>query len=179
MRLKEERTLILVEIILLIFVVLTGVGVQICSIKIDGYNSELLVKQTNISIVESVRISQKLSSLRYLFAVFADANVDVGYEAASGDASLHPDYKKIVEQYKSGKITKIEYFNQLSVRHNRDSLALRSDYLRLMAERDQLIKNKPIWVYVRSVLFILQFIAIIIAIVMYYWMHQSIQKRIK
>ena len=179
MRLKEERTIILVEILLLIFVVLTGVGVQVCSIQIDGHNSKLLGKLSNINLVENIRISQKLSSLRYLFAVFADANVDVDYEEASGDARLHPDYKKIVEQYKSGKITKSEYFNQLSVRHNRDSLALRAEYLKLMAERDQLIKDKPIWVKVRAVLFILQFTVIVISIAMYYWMHQSIRKRIK
>lgn len=179
MRLKEERTLVLVEILLLIFVVLTGVGVQVCSIQIDGHNSELLEKLSNINRVENARVSQKLSSLKYLFAGFADANVDVGYGETLANASLHPDYKKIVEQYKSGQIKKTEYFNQLSVRHNRDSLALQAEYKKLMAERNQLIKNKPVWAKVRSVLFILQLTVIAISISIYYGMHQSIRKRIK
>jgi hypothetical protein len=179
MRLKEERTLVLVEILLLIFVVLTGVAVQVCSIQIDAHNSELLGKLSTLNLAENVRVSQKLSSLKYLFAAFADANVDVGFEEAYGDANLHPDYKKIVEQYESGAITKGEYFNRLSVRHNRDSMALRAEYLKLLAEKDQLMQTKPICFKVRSVLFILQFAAIVISIAMYYWIHQSIRKRIK
>ena len=98
MRLIEERNLVLAEIILLIFVILTGVGIQLCSIQIDGHNSELLTKISTINIVENVRISQKLSSVRYLLAALADANVEVGYEEAFNDKNLHPDYKKIVER---------------------------------------------------------------------------------
>ena len=93
-------------------VVLAGEGIHLCSIQIDAHNSELMGTLSDINHVENVRINQKLESLRYLFAASANANVDVAYDEAMGSSTLNSEYKQIVEQYRTGGITKNAYFNR-------------------------------------------------------------------
>jgi hypothetical protein len=179
MKLREEKKLIIIEVVLLMFVALTGIGIQLCSNQIDNYNSKLLQQDSLLNLTENVRISQKISSLKYLFCVFTDANVDVDFEEAYSNPDLDAEYIQIVKDYESGKISKNDYFNKLSVKHNRENYALFKKYLSLLKGRELLTQNKPIWLKVRDVLFVFQFGAVTASILIYYFVYKSIDKRPK
>jgi len=179
MRLTEEKSLIKTEVILLTFVVLTGIGVQICSNKIDSYSSELLKQFSLLNLTENERLGQKVSSLRYLFSVFANANVDVDFDEAYGNPNLDEEYKHIIKEFESGKISKLEYFNKLSVKHNKTSYGLYKKYLTLNKEKELLLQERPIWYSIRNIFFVLQFGAIIFALAIYYFIFKSISSRTK
>ena len=179
MRLVEEKKLVRVEILILIFVVLTGIAVQFCAIKADAHNAALLNKMSEQNLTENVRISQKVSSLRYLLAAYADANVEVGIDEVNSIPHLDTALKKIVEDFDSGEISKLEYFNRLSLRHNRISISLHADYLRLQKEKEKLLQNTPVWSRIQYFIFVVQFVAISIAIFVYFLIYKSISCRAK
>lgn len=179
MRLVEEKRLIRVELIILAFVVLSGVAIQYCSLEAEAHNAELLHKIADIDLTENVRISQKVSSLRYLLAAYAGADVAVDSAEVDSTQLLDPEFKRIVGDYKSGRITKQDYFNKLSVRHNRKSLELHEVYLSLLKEKNNLIRDEPVCSSLRYILSAVQFVAILFAIYIYYLIYRSIDKRTK
>ena len=120
-----------------------------------------------------------MSSLRYLLAAFANANVEVNVDDTNDTAHLDSVLIKIVEDYKSGSISKLEYYNSLSVRHNRISIALHDEYLGFLKEKDDLLKNTPIWSSIRYLLFAVQFATILAAIFVYFLIYRSISSRVR
>jgi hypothetical protein len=143
MRLIEEQKLVRVELVMLVFVVLAGVGIQYCTFKAEEHRAKLLDNMSNIGLTENVRISQKVSSLRYLLSAYADANVEVNSDELDGTRSLDSELAKIANDYLAGRITKIDYFNKLSLRHNEKSKELHKMYLLLLKEKSELLQNPP------------------------------------
>ena len=178
MKLIEERKLIIIEIILLTFVTFLSVGLQICDNNINNYQNNLHSKQIELNTIEAVRISQKISSLKYFTAAFFNANLDyIDYNDVSSNDTLRLEFKKIVQQYKNGEIDKNEYFNKLSVEHNRNAIRIGKAYSDASKEIQQLYNSPPKSLNIRSILFIIQFIAIIISIIIYLLIYKSIYTR--
>jgi hypothetical protein len=105
--------------------------------------------------------------------------VDVDSDKVDSIRSLDPELARIANDYVSGNITKRDYFNKLSVTHQRRSIELHKEYLMLQNERSELLQNVPVWSKLRYILSAVQFIAILVAILVYFLIYRSISIRTK
>ncbi len=173
MKIFNEMKLVRIEIILLIFVTLIGAVIQISDYFINNYNDDLLKKQSEINLIENQRISQKLSSLRYLSAAFYNANVNPNFDKTYSDPILGRELKQVVRAYQNNEISKIDYFNQLSVIHNRNSERFYEKYKFAKEEYESMLEEKPLWIIIRATLFTLLFAGIIISLMILVFIYNS------
>lgn len=177
MRLIEEKKLVKGELLILVFVVLTGVGIQFCSLEIATHKSKLLSKISELSLTESVRISHKVSSFRYQLSAFTDANLGVDSAQVESLRLLDPQLAEILNEYTAGRISKNEYFNRLSIRHYSKSHELQEISFKLLKEKNHLLQNPPVWSSLQYILSTVQFVAILGAIFVYFLIYRSISNR--
>ncbi len=176
MRLVEERTSIVVQLIMLLFIVLSGIAIQYCYSRIADHNNWILTKALHVNRIESERISQKLSSVRYLVAAYANATVNLD-ESRSSHGIDSSEFMPILEDFKSGRIDDKEYANRMSVAHNRRGNQIARKYENELTKLGQRIDKGTKWTFVKQALVVIQILAIFVAAVMYSQMLSSIRER--
>ena len=176
MRLVEERTSIVVQLVMLLLILLVGIGIQYCDSRIADHNTWILLKALHVNRIESERISQRLSSVRYFMAAQANAVVELDESRSSGGADLS-EFMPIVEAWKSREIDNREYAIRMSVAHNRRSQQIRRKYENELTNLGQLITNGTNWTFVKRILVVIQILAVVIAAVLYIGLLNSIQSR--
>ncbi|MCB2230361.1 hypothetical protein KQH82_06575 [bacterium] len=179
MRLVEEKKMILAEAVILLTVGLIGVFVHVASLKTDEYNSSLLRIDAELSQLQSKRISQKLSSIRYTIAALARADITVDSEQVDSVLLADTTLWRLSRDYSSGEISSQTYFNDMAQIHYHYSLGFYREYQSLEQRRDQLRENVPFWSPLRYILLATQVIAIPIAFFLYSRIFTSISSRSK
>ena len=178
MKLVEEKKSLFVQLVSLIFIILSGIAIQYCDGKIFDHNNEILKQALEVNRIESERISQKLKSVRYLIFALAPGTITIDEESYSSQSNIS-DFIPIVENYKNGKIDKKEYGNQMSVAHNRRSLRIAKKYIAQLAELRKKIATGTKWTAAKHILFAIQLIAVCTAAFMYRHLLISIGQRTK
>ena len=176
MRLIEERISIAVQLISLLFIVLTGIAIQYCDSKIADHNNGILTTALHVNRIESERISQKLSSVRYLVAAQANATVTLD-DSRSSLGINSSEFVPILDDYKNGRIDDKEYANRMSVAHNRRSNEIARKYENELATLRQRIANGTKWTFAKQILVVIQIVAVVVAAVMYSQMLTAIRER--
>ena len=73
MRLVEEKQSVTIQLVILLSIVLTGIGIQICDTKVADHHKQIQMDLLHTNRIQSEKINQNLSSVRYLIG--ADANI--------------------------------------------------------------------------------------------------------
>lgn len=189
MRLVEERTLIIIEIILLIGIGLMSIFIQIGNDKIDSYQTEIIHIDNSLSnhqIQKSYWNAHKLETMITLgFSEMDLIVLPIVNESLFQRDNIDEEYKQINKNYQEGKISFRDYSQQLTnyynkkIRYHIDSYNDGVDYL------NELIISGPKCLgeincnKLVSILYIFEIIFIILSLFGYLYLIKKIHNRTK
>lgn len=174
MRLMEEKTLIKIEMILLIATGLLSWAIQFCDYKIGNYNDRLIslnweyIKQSQASTYWNLRsFSDQLSSSLNLKV--CELYVPPCYQDKA-EADL-------TNKFRNGEINDKDYYSEHARILKGNELASNTEQSKALSEIQKLINNKPIWERIYGILSNLQLSIIIFALIGYFAIYKMISVR--
>ena len=178
MRLIEEKRSVGTNLIMLLLIVLTGIGIQFCESRIADYDADILKKMLHVNRIESERINQNLSSARYLVAAHANAAVDLDTTIVTG-GSNRAELLAIIQERKEGKLNDRDYCNKMATAHSGQAEQIAKKYQGKLAELREKLNKGTSWELVKRLLVILQVLAVVVAAISYTLLLKSIGSRIR
>lgn len=186
MRLKEEKTLIVLEAIILLFIVLSSILLQIADAKIKNYNDK-------INLAELKR-SQNLQKLTYysqrtgyweVFDFLNKANFGVHFkkkDAEVNEENLDKETKSTLEKYEAEKINEQELMEEMINNNREKTRNYESITNELAVQIENMYKDSPglFWLnafLLQRICFSTQFIGIFLALILYLYLFKEISKR--
>ena len=183
MRLIEEKDLMKLNIISMIFIVLTSILVQIADHYLEQRNDIAMMQVLLLLQKEQFKVNHDTKAMFYTVykALKIEAH-NIDNEGAVDDSSDNYDNLNIEKeridlrrQFKEGNISPKEYTDKLINYHHRRSEEFRYDYNKIW---EGIQKTKPSnWGVVKKVSFILQIIGVCTLIFGYSKLHILISKR--
>jgi len=177
MRLIEEKQSIIIQLIMLVVIILSGIIIQICDAGIADHNNDTLMQMMHVNRIQSERTCQLLLSVQYSF--FAHANTTIVLdEPQLSSASNFEELMAIVKNYKDGKLTDQVFFNKMANAHSKQVQHIAQKYERKLDDLGDRIDKGTSWSWAKRILIVIQTIAVVVAAILYINLVKSIDSRI-
>lgn len=178
MRLIEEKILMRLEVISIIFILLSAIIIQVSDHFIDNQNQELLFRMLSLNQKEQFKTDHKID-LRYLQFVraFNGQEKTGGEKIPTGNEDPNNPLDVLKLQYYNGVIDYEEYV-QKRIDYYIEKIRYFSNDYNNIKEKIEKEKNTR-WKIVKNLCFIIQFAGIFLLMFGYLQLFKSISNRTK
>lgn len=188
-RLKEEKTLIAVEVVSLLFIVLSTIIIEVADYNINQWTSKLLVLQSEASDILNNKVKYLLNShfLTVMQVLNAKSEPYTEQDYLLDKKYIEKEFSKPWAEFKNGKISLQEYILKIREPITRKYFEFINLYNQKKTEINNQLKNQPKlklsnfniqWDLIRKVFNVVRIVAIIIATFIYIFLYRSIGQRL-
>ena len=190
MRLREEKTLMAIGVVSLLFIALSTFIIEIADYNINQWTSKLLLLQSEANDISNNRMKYLFNSHFMTLSQFINANAEPYTEQdyLRERKYVETEFIKPWEDFKNKKISFQEYILKIRGPVTRKYFELENMYDRKKEEINNELKKQPKlklyifdiqWNLIRGVFNSIRIVAIIIATFLYILLYKNIGQRLK